>query len=221
MAKYTSEQLLVLAKLSFKLYLAKYKASDNLQYSITPKKNKNKIHAVAHEIKISKGTAEIYSEKLFNLFNELNGFNLHNGLPRCQGKLRNCGLNVFDRKYFIKDAISNSTSYDDELNKRIKDSLKLSREVRLKELELESKLPERIEVTTHRFIRNANVIVEVLTRSNGICENCKSAAPFLRAKDRTPYLEVHHIKKLSDGGEDTVENAVAVCPNCHRQLHYG
>ncbi len=26
---------------------------------------------------------------------------------------------------------------------------------------------------------------------------------------------------LSEGGEDTVENAMAVCPNCHMELHYG
>ena len=26
---------------------------------------------------------------------------------------------------------------------------------------------------------------------------------------------------LADGGADTVENAIAVCPNCHRELHYG
>jgi histidinol dehydrogenase len=25
---------------------------------------------------------------------------------------------------------------------------------------------------------------------------------------------------LADGGADTVENAVAVCPNCHRAAHY-
>lgn len=221
MAKYASEQLSILAKLSFELYIDKYKATENLQYSITPKANKNKIHAVANKLDMSTGTAEIYSERLFNLFNELNGFNLHNGLPPCQGELRISGLNVFDRKHFVKYAISNSTSYDDELNKRINDSKKLSQEDRLKQLSVSSKLPEKIEVTTYRFIRNANVIVEVLNRANGICENCKSEAPFLRSKDNTPYLEVHHIKKLADGGEDTVENAIALCPNCHRQLHFG
>jgi 5-methylcytosine-specific restriction protein A len=34
-------------------------------------------------------------------------------------------------------------------------------------------------------------------------------------------LEVHHKKQLSEGGEDTVENAIALCPNCHREAHYG
>ncbi|BDZ92717.1 hypothetical protein VEE69_15940 [Escherichia coli] len=45
-------------------------------------------------------------------------------------------------------------------------------------------------------------------------------APSLK-EDGTPFLEVHHIEWLSKGGEDSVENAIALCPNCHRQAHYG
>ncbi|TOJ58505.1 hypothetical protein CGI36_22670 [Vibrio parahaemolyticus] len=26
---------------------------------------------------------------------------------------------------------------------------------------------------------------------------------------------------LKDGGSDTVENVKALCPNCHREAHYG
>jgi 5-methylcytosine-specific restriction enzyme A len=39
--------------------------------------------------------------------------------------------------------------------------------------------------------------------------------------DGTPFLEVHHLRTLADGGSDRVSNAVALCPNCHRQMHYG
>ena len=34
-----------------------------------------------------------------------------------------------------------------------------------------------------------------------------------------PFLESHHIVWLSKGGEDTVENSTALCPNCHRKMH--
>jgi len=61
----------------------------------------------------------------------------------------------------------------------------------------------------------------VLSRANGICENCDKPAPFIRRRDGTPYLEVHHIIQLSKGGNDTINNAVAICPNCHRELHFG
>ncbi|CAK2642980.1 5-methylcytosine-specific restriction enzyme A [Vibrio crassostreae] len=32
-------------------------------------------------------------------------------------------------------------------------------------------------------------------------------------------MEVHHVKFLSKGGSDTITNAAALCPNCHRALH--
>ena len=71
------------------------------------------------------------------------------------------------------------------------------------------------------YKRNADVIVEVLIRAKGSCEQCKSKAPFSKKSDGTPYLEVHHKVQLSNGGDDTVENAIALCPNCHRERHYG
>jgi 5-methylcytosine-specific restriction protein A len=43
----------------------------------------------------------------------------------------------------------------------------------------------------------------------------------MRSKDGMPYLEVHHVKQLKDGGSDRIDNAVALCPNCHRKAHYG
>ena len=37
----------------------------------------------------------------------------------------------------------------------------------------------------------------------------------------TQYLEVHHLERPAEGGSDTLSNAVAACPSCHRELHYG
>lgn len=82
-------------------------------------------------------------------------------------------------------------------------------------------LPRRIEVMTSVFDRNPDVVAEVLSRAGGICEACTKPAPFIRRSDGSPYLEVHHRVPLAVGGEDTVENALALCPNCHRAAHYG
>jgi 5-methylcytosine-specific restriction protein A len=48
---------------------------------------------------------------------------------------------------------------------------------------------------------------------------CGAEAQFVRSDDR-PYLEVHHVRQVADGGPDVIENAVALCPNWHRALHY-
>jgi hypothetical protein len=82
------------------------------------------------------------------------------------------------------------------------------------------RVPERSETTVSRFARDPDVARTVRRLANGTCECCQGAAPF-RDSSGVPFLEVHHIVRLADGGEDTVENAAAVCPNCHRELHHG
>lgn len=81
--------------------------------------------------------------------------------------------------------------------------------------------PQRIEVMTTSFLRNPDVVAEVLEAAEGKCGHCGEPAPFLRNGTGTPYLEVHHKVPLAQGGDDTVDNAIAVCPNCHRWFHYG
>jgi 5-methylcytosine-specific restriction protein A len=60
----------------------------------------------------------------------------------------------------------------------------------------------------------------VLARANGICESCKLPAPFKR-KDGSDYLEPHHIRRVSDGGPDHPKWVAGICPNCHREIHFG
>jgi len=108
-----------------------------------------------------------------------------------------------------------------ELRVGVARSLGETAAARQERLATAAKLPEPIQVLSRAFRRNPDVIAEVLIRAGGTCEECSSPAPFMRASDGTPYLEVHHRKMLSDGGEDTVANALALCPNCHRKLHFG
>jgi 5-methylcytosine-specific restriction endonuclease McrA len=96
-----------------------------------------------------------------------------------------------------------------------------SRAERLARLAKAQKKPRKVTVSTTAFIRNPDVVAEVLYRAGGVCESCKSPAPFQRASTGDPYLEVHHRIMLAADGDDTVDNAIALCPNCHRKSHYG
>jgi len=84
-----------------------------------------------------------------------------------------------------------------------------------------SKKPVAIRVTSIVYRRNPDVVAEVLDRAAGICERCKSEAPFKSKSTGEAYLEVHHKKQLAHGGDDTIDNAEALCPNCHRYRHHG
>ncbi|WP_161633189.1 MULTISPECIES: HNH endonuclease signature motif containing protein [unclassified Labrenzia] len=74
--------------------------------------------------------------------------------------------------------------------------------------------------TASTYKRDPVVQAWVEAQAQGICELCRKPAPFKR-DDGSPFLEVHHVRPLAEGGPDTVCNAVAVCPNCHRELHSG
>jgi 5-methylcytosine-specific restriction protein A len=60
----------------------------------------------------------------------------------------------------------------------------------------------------------------VLQRAAGKCELCEQPAPF-RRKGGLHYLEPHHTTRLSDGGPDHPKFVAALCPACHREVHYG
>ena len=47
----------------------------------------------------------------------------------------------------------------------------------------------------------------VLGRAKGRCEICKDDMPF--------NLQIHHIERVSKGGNGWSDNLIAVCPNCH------
>lgn len=70
------------------------------------------------------------------------------------------------------------------------------------------------------YERSAAVRDYVLARAQGVCEACRKQAPFERT-DGNPYLEPHHTRRVSDGGPDHPRYVAAVCPNCHREIHFG
>lgn len=81
------------------------------------------------------------------------------------------------------------------------------------------KEPGAIERLQKVYIRDPMVKAWILQQSKGVCENCGAKAPFY-LNDGYPYLEAHHVIPLSLAGADTTSNCVALCPNCHRAMHY-
>lgn len=77
---------------------------------------------------------------------------------------------------------------------------------------------------THRYTngiqyaRNSSVAEYAKRRANGVCDLCREDAPFLDGSG-TPFLESRHVLWLSQGGSDSIDNTVALCPNCHRKMN--
>ncbi|HGW2955193.1 TPA: HNH endonuclease [Raoultella ornithinolytica] len=161
-----------------------------------------------------------YGAKYLNL--ALNSVNKHLNYYEGIGKSKQKSIRDIVELYWAKSAVDSTieehlAEFSDEVDRSLNDGAE-KRKVRLN---VANKLPASVIVQTTVYRRNPDVVAEVLSRAAGVCERCEKPAPFLRAKDSTPYLEVHHKIRLSNGGEDTVKNAIAICPNCHRELHFG
>lgn len=78
--------------------------------------------------------------------------------------------------------------------------------------------PKRTAVESLAISRNAYVAEYAKRRARGNCDLCTKRAPF-SDEFGAPYLECHHVEWLAHGGPDTINNAVALCPNCHRKIH--
>lgn len=85
-----------------------------------------------------------------------------------------------------------------------------------KSIEGKNHEPKVSEVTIYH--RNPYLKEAVRRVAEGKCQFCGKDAPFIDNYGQ-PYLEEHHVKKLADGGTDTSDNVVAICPNCHRRIH--
>lgn len=78
----------------------------------------------------------------------------------------------------------------------------------------------------HKFSRVVSIVINrdqyisecAKRRAGGKCQLCGKEAPFVDRFGR-PFLESHHIEWLSRGGKDTLDNVIALCPNCHRKVH--
>lgn len=181
---------------------------------------------------INKGTYD-YSSRFFNILKSKINFN-DKGISMSESGICTFEIGNSDNadKFFdiIYDAMQSiakeidshsKEKQEEDFESKVTEALQLTSQERLNRSNNYPEYPSTSEKRTVTFNRNPYVVAEVLERADGKCEFCNQIAPFNRRTDGTPFLEVHHIMSLSDGGKDTIENAIALCPNCHRGAHYG
>lgn len=152
----------------------------------------------------------------------ITAFLIHKGIVTVQGykPASNVGEKVMARLDAMWQRLPNVEAYTpthdvEELASRA-EQLLAKRDIAIP---IGVKRPKSIQGTTKLFKRSPAVVAYILSLANGNCEACSAPAPF-SADDGNHFLEVHHVMPLSVGGPDTVDNAAAVCPNCHRAFHH-
>lgn len=99
--------------------------------------------------------------------------------------------------------------------KKIKE---LSNRELMRRFEINGTKRKPIITETTVYYRDPHLKEMVKRIAEGKCQYCGQEAPFID-KNGQPYLEEHHVIALADGGTDTMDNVVAICPNCHRKIH--
>jgi hypothetical protein len=79
--------------------------------------------------------------------------------------------------------------------------------------------PRRRETTGAAWVRDRRIRLAALRRAQGRCEFC--GARGFETSAGEVYLETHHVTPLSEDGEDSERNIVALCANHHREAHHG
>lgn len=77
----------------------------------------------------------------------------------------------------------------------------------------------RREVTASIRDRDPEVRRFALRRAKGKCQLCGAAG--FQLPNGSMFLETHHVIPLAEEGPDSASNVVALCPNHHREAHYG
>ena len=65
---------------------------------------------------------------------------------------------------------------------------------------------------------------EVANAARELCQGCDGYVPLLMFDGRFDAYycgHVHHLKTIGAGGDDTIDNCVYLCNNCHHKIHTG
>lgn len=111
---------------------------------------------------------------------------------------------------FDKEYIKKENEMDNELNEEINELKPIS----------------KITSTSVHYPRDSKVAKKAIKKYGRVCA-INSKHELFDKKDNIKYIEVHHIIPMSaqkyydEVKLDQVWNIVCLCPNCHREIHYG
>lgn len=135
-------------------------------------------------------------------------------------------IKSFDDQYLVQLELSQEGGryYARHLNKvHVLDVINRSRDSALTDLAVGppegSEAPDRALQTGFNFKRDTKVRAYVIKRAKGCCEYCGKRG--FEMANGQHYVEAHHIIALSQQGSDTTQNVIALCPDHHRQAHFG
>lgn len=170
---------------------------------------------LAESLRRSRRSVQVQMQRISAVLEDLNhphirGYKPSHNSPGVAQRIRRA---IFDNGLLSEDAYQ-ATADPQELDRRVETLLRKP----IVGIPLGEVHPEKQQVTRTVTKRLPVIVAKVIQIAEGTCELC-GKRPF-KDKSGRPYLEVHHVQPLGEGGADTVDNAVALCPDCHARSHH-
>ena len=85
--------------------------------------------------------------------------------------------------------------------------------------EISTQAPEKREYLIETYARNRGWVKEAKEKFGVYCLYTQCLNTFNKPNNE-PYIEVHHIISLCEGGEDAIWNLAVVCAHHHKMAHF-
>lgn len=123
-------------------------------------------------------------------------------------------LRDFEYKKIIDD-----NSEQDEIIEDIESEIEQLDENKLLQMIIDNEKinQEIIEINSKKYKRHNYLMVLIKKYRNYMCQFCSTT---ILKESGDYYIEACHIKSKSDGGKDTLNNILVLCPNCHKLFDY-
>lgn len=123
------------------------------------------------------------------------------------------------RDNIYKDFIDDNFEQE-EIIEEIDEDKDLQDQIKLKKLitDNEKIKKETIEINLKTYKRHNYLMALIKKYRNYTCQFCSTT---ILKENGEYYIEACHIKAKSDGGKDSLDNILILCPNCHKLFDYG
>lgn len=161
-----------------------------------------------------------------SFLNKLN-YNANHDLKDCTDitrKFNDAYSSLNDFLESCSDASMNPEEMSNDISEEILDYIQHSAKLSMDDLKkmayknANAGPSDYMEAKGRRIKRKAILVAYVKVRDNNECQACGCK---ITKADGGYYVEVAHIKPLSQGGPDNPSNMVSLCPNCHKKLDLG
>lgn len=140
-----------------------------------------------------------------------------------EGGFPNASLNGF-RNFLMSDFDIEIQQYDVVFNERLL-SMPVEKTGNLIKGPIRKRV-KNIQNIKNLYARNLNESQQAKINANWTCEYDPNHKTFISGINRKPYVEAHHLIPMLaqidfENTIDFADNIVALCPTCHRNIHYG